>query len=338
MKKKHIKKIIIVCVLACTLFVGLAVPSFAYTPDSSIKVWPDYVNTEDGSLNFYQAFKQLNNDHVFYDSETGYYRNSMIIKPTDFGNFATFNGMFSIRTLTTYEASPRGYDYELGFFDFTSSNRMQSVSVSSGTVYVEVFDVNAEYNYYADHGTFRDDTPYVLRDYLYQLRSDRLTPSLNEKSVHVYMKDGYFKEDRPMYLYINIFPNKDTAENISKYMFDQNSVLFNQLQIKTEEVEDLTTENFNLNAAISDLQNKYDAEVSKYWLLKENYDAMSVENAQMKENGGVISSLFAGIGQGLSNFFTPILDIGFLGISIGSVLTVAVIIFVIIIVLKFVIG
>lgn len=308
-----------------------------------MKTWHDFLQDNSGRLYYAPFGRMLNYEYLSWDPDAGIFYYNMHVKPTDFGNYATFNGCFSLRFKRdgSVDNVLQNYNYELGYFDFTMNNRVYEASTSNGMITVTCYDVQAAYDSYVQNGYLGAPYGETLVNYVQDLVTAGTAPAKNEKLVSLAIKQSYITDGLTWHdvaMALCVYPNIKTTEELTGYWYDRYEEAENHRLIAEENCAIYEKTALEADATIKDLETQLSIKQSQIDKLHDTNRILQSSYDQVKEKGGVITSFLAGIGQGFSNFFTPILDISFLGVTIGSVVTVAIVIFVTIIVLKAVRG
>lgn len=368
--KKHIKKIILCLSLFMVLVSSLVLPSFAYTVSSDdMTTWEDYM----GENTLYYALFSKNiskNSYEYYQPyDSNYYIIHQTIKPTDFGNYATYNGSLAFRFATSNNLLSSSYMYQLGYFDIPAVNRYYSTSTSDGAIKINVYDVDSLYTLYKN-GSDLSDIP--LRLYIEQIfqkyKAEGYNVSKNEKIVITLIKKSFYDNNASnLFMGVCIFPNIATSESIylrqygtallaninyqsvkksyeslqsthDKLNSDFNILKQQYIDLQNEHTDcsgnlgDVQGENLLLQSQVQQLQNQVGQLTTKN-------NNLTVENKDLKESLGnvnALTNLGNGIGQGFTSIIDSISNLGVGGLTVGACITVAVVVFVVFIIIKLV--
>lgn len=372
-KKKYIKKIILCISLVAVLVSSMVIPSFAYEFDSNHKLvtWYDYLGKTDLYYNMF--YKNISKNSYGYwmqgDLEVSTdYILFQLLSPTDFGNYAAYNGTFAVRFANSEKNLMGNYDYQLGYFDFVSTNRYHESGTASGVIRSYVFDFQTYSDYYFANGYL----PYECYEFSGLIETQILKYAgdipLNSKMLVTSISATYYESNADsLYMGICVYPSVMTSDDIYRKVLDDydrvaasNNTLTSENETLKSENASLVEENNSLSSANTDLQLKYDQAVSDqtaYALQIEQYksenERLTAENAELDEmnkilvnnkenleeslaNTNSLTALFNGIGQGFTNIIDSISSLGIGGITIGACITVAVVIFVVFIIIKLV--
>ena len=327
MKKRFKKIILFICVLV-TVVTSFVVPSFAYThkDPGDMTYWRDYSGYNSGGvpdLNYTSFFLDISMDTFAYseNEECGMYV-SKLFDPSVAGNYATYNGCFSLRFANSIGNLTANYSYDIGYFEFSESGRVRIISSIDGIITAYVSDMVFLKEYYTKNACvpkllepFTDDIVSTLSAY----EDKGFNP--NTKCIFIDVDDTYYAKNRmSLRLGVFIYPNVATADDIY-----------------SAEVEHWLTKSETIQAEAYEIMLENEALTEQNAILSQNMENMEIENKYLRgqtEDQNAMFSLFNGIGAGFSNIIGKISGLGVRGITIGACLTVLVVIFVVYIIIK----
>lgn len=259
--KKHLKKIILIISLFCVIVTSMTLPTLAYTiSEKDMVTWKDYMG-EDG-LYYALMGKDIskNSYAYYYDYSDTQYLIMQTLKPTDFGNYATYNGAFSFKFANSLEYLKDKYHYNIGYFDFRSTNRCSFISSLDGNLEIYVFDANTCYSHYTSGINNFYDLPFsgYIKNQLDDYIEAGEKPSTNEKFVFTLISKGYY-EQFPFNLFMGvcIYPSIPTAENLYREILVDLIVANNNKNALQKDLDYWMSEYEMLDGALNDTEQRY---------------------------------------------------------------------------------
>lgn len=365
---KILKKIILCITLSTVLVASMVFPAFAYTNETgNITTWYDYLGAED--LNYAVYSRDISIGKITYDTTSfpDCVVLPLVVDPTVFGNFATYNGTFSLKLARSLDNLVGSYMYDLGYFEFQSSNRFFVSGTSDGAISAYLYDYQKLVEYAVDNKAFPPEAV-LFAEHIRDFCEYDPGYGVNTKLLFLLIdKDFFANINESLFLGLQIYPGVQTMDDIYRKLIDNYKPSLELLDITLRQNQDLQAENDsllntngNLTEQVADLTGRlhqaqndvgiYEQEVIRLTQANKELEAdkanlansnevLKIENNSLRndlENTNSLTALGNGIGQGFTNIIDAISGLGVGGITIGGCISVLVVIFVVFVIIKLV--